>query len=231
MARFAVPFAPIIPVTSRPWSLGPSATTTQTHEGGIGYTNGDPRTELFNAAVSGLLADGFYESASESLTRLRHLTADACANYPEWVAQFIPWLRNSANLRSASVVLAVEYAAAGLPGSRSVIDAACQRADEPGEMLAYWHSFHGRNVPSRVKRGLSDACQRLYTERSAARWDGSGKGYRFGDVLEIIHAKPVDAKQSTLYRFLLDRRRHSVEQAPESLAATRTLRRFMDAPT
>lgn len=229
MARFATPSAPISIAAAMPWSIGPTATPTPTHEGGSGYGNGDPRAELFNAAVSGLLADGFYETASDSLARLQRLTREACAADPGWVREFIPWLRDSANLRSASVVLAAEYAALGLDRTRGVVSAACQRADEPGELLAYWRSFHGRTVPSRVKRGLSDACARLYTERSAARWDGTGKGYRFGDVLEVVHAKPRDAKQSDLYRYLLDRRRHPAEQAPETLAATRHLRRFMDA--
>jgi hypothetical protein len=229
MARFATPLSPVLPVSARPWSLGATPTTSITHEGGTAYGDGDARAELFNAAVSGLLADGFYETAGEQLDRLQRLVRAACTVDPAWVRQFIPWLRGSANLRSASVVLAAEYAALGLPESRAVIAAACQRADEPGEVLAYWRTFHGRTVPSRVKRGLSDACARLYSERATARWDGQGKGYRFGDVLEIIHAKPRDQKQSDLYRHLLDRRRHPAEQAPEMLPATRTLRRFMDA--
>lgn len=230
MARFAVPSAPVVPPPSRPWSLGNGATVSRTRNGGTAYVDGDPRTELFNAAVSGLLADGFYESADAAVARLRGLAAECALVDPEWMQSFIPWLRAGANLRSASVVLAAEYAATGADGSRAVIAAACQRADEPGELLAYWRSFHGRTVPSRVKRGLSDACARLYTERATARWDGQGKGYRFGDVLEVVHAKPRDAKQSALYKYLLDRRKHPVEQAPEILNATRTLRRFMDAP-
>lgn len=58
MSRFAVPNAPRVPATS-PTSLGPTAVPGLTREGGAGFVDGDPRVELFNAAVSGLLADGF----------------------------------------------------------------------------------------------------------------------------------------------------------------------------
>lgn len=229
MARFAVPTAPVPPPVAKPWSLGPTVTPAPTFEGGAGFTGGDPRAELFNAVVSGLLADGFYETAGEALTRVRRLVGEACQADPAWVRSLASWARSEAHLRSAPVVIAAEYAALGLEGSRQLVDAVCQRADEPGEVLAYWHAYHGRKVPSRVKRGLADACRRLYTERSAARYDGQGKTYRFGDVLELVHPKPTDARQSALFKHLLDRRRHPQEQAPEQLAATRELRRFMDA--
>lgn len=229
MARFAVPAAPVVPVVGAPFSLGPTASPNPTHEGGGGFASGDARAELFNAAVSGMLADGFYEKAGDRLARVQALARAACALDPEWVRAFVPWLRTSANLRSAPLVIAAEYAALGLDESRALVAAACQRADEPGELLAYWRSYHGRAVPSRVKRGLSDACARLYTERAVARYDGQGKGWRFGDVLEVVHGKPKDARQSDLYKHLLDRRRHPTEQAPLTLPATRDLRRFMDA--
>ena len=43
-----------------------------------------------------------------------------------------------------------------------------QRADEPGELLAYWLAAHGRAVPKPVKRGVADAAVRLYTRAVAA---------------------------------------------------------------
>lgn len=226
MSRFAnLPPAP----RSGPAALGPRVTTGLTFEGGKSYTSADPKAELFFDATSGLLADGFYESGDQRLERLRSLTQQAAMADPMWVRQFCAWLRGVANLRSAPIVIAAEYAALKLPDSRQVVNFACQRADEPGEFLSYWRAIHGRTVPSRVKRGLSDACQRLYTQRSLARYDGQGKGYRFGDVLEVIHAVPKDSAQSVLYKYALDRRRHPNEQAPGALQALQELRRFMDA--
>ncbi len=75
-------------------------------------------------------------------------------------------------MRSAAVVMAAEYVAAGGARGRSVIARALQRADEPAEMIGYWLTTHGRNLPMPIKRGVADAVRRLYTERAALRYDG-----------------------------------------------------------
>jgi hypothetical protein len=71
---------------------------------------------------------------------------------------------------NAPVVLAAEAVrarlAAGLEGgNRQLVGSVLHRADEPGEMLAYWTSRYGRTVPKPVKRGIADAVARLYDER------------------------------------------------------------------
>jgi hypothetical protein len=112
-------------------------------------------------------------------------------------------------MRSASVVIGAEYARAGMPDSRAVVASALQRADEPGELLAYWLSRYGRPIPSRVKRGVADAVRRLYTERALLKWDGAARGWRFGDVIEMVHPRPSADWQGDLFKFALDRRRHA----------------------
>ncbi|GAA4490544.1 TROVE domain-containing protein [Actinoallomurus oryzae] len=96
--------------------------------------------------------------------------------------------------------------------NRRVIDSVLQRADEPGEMLAYWTSKYGRNIPKPVKRGVADAVGRLYTERNLLKYDTDSKGFRFGDVVDLVH--PVAGShseawrewQGELFRYALDRR-------------------------
>src|SRR2546430_16641565 len=97
-----------------------------------------------------------------------------------------------------------EYVGAGGPRGGLVIASACLRADEPAEILAYWTSRYGRNVPQPVKRGVADAATRLYTERAALRYDGTGRAWRLADVLELAHPKPADERQAALFRWLLD---------------------------
>ena len=93
------------------------------------------------------------------------------------------------------------------------------RADEPGEMLGYWTSWYGRRLPKPVKRGVADAVQRLYTERSLLKYDTDSRGLRFADVLELVHAAPDAAKpwQGELFKHAIDRRHGRGEEIPEAL--------------
>lgn len=224
MARFST-----LPTLAKPGptNIGPAQPTT-THQGGTGWNPGDPHVELFNAAVSGMLADQFYETGDQRIERIVQLVK-ACN--PGWLAQFVPWLRTGAGMRSASVVIAAEYAHAGHPWSRQVVDSALQRADEPGEILAYWSKRYGRPIPSRVKRGVADAVRRLYNERSLLAYDGGGRGWRFGDVLELVHPIPIAEWQSTLFRYALDRRRHPTETTVRAaLPTVHAVLSLMDVP-
>src|SRR5690606_5904347 len=114
--------------------------------------------------------------------------------------------RNVANMRSAPVVIAAEYALAGGPGKRQVINSAMARADEPAEFLGYWIMRTGsKTLPGGVQRGLADAVARLYTEYSVLKYDSSYGGFRMGDVIELVHPRKGN---SALYQWILDRRHH-----------------------
>ncbi|MEU8000223.1 TROVE domain-containing protein [Catellatospora sp. NPDC049111] len=205
-----------------------------TAEGAPGFAR-EPKLELFLLAVSNMVGEQtFYESAGDRDTRFRELVAKVAVADPEWFARFVPWLRLGANLRSASVVAALEGAkaqvAAGIPGSRAVVDAALQRADEPGEALAYWLSVHGRALPKPVKRGIADAAVRLYHERSLLKYDSDGRALRFADVLELTHPSPRDAAQGELFQHALDRRHQRGNPIPEALPVLRARAELMALP-
>lgn len=202
------------------------APSTITAEGGAGFRR-DARSDLFLLAVTNMVGqDTFYEGADERDARFRDLIHTVAVIDPEWMRHFITWLRDGANMRSASVVAAAETAKAmldvKLPGSRAIVSAALLRPDEPGEMLAYWTSRYGRNIPKPVKRGVADAVQRLYNERALLKYDGASKGYRFGDVLDLTHPEPSAPWQGDLFKYALDRRhnRENIE-IPESLVMLR----------
>src|SRR3954470_22772811 len=95
-----------------------------THEGGPAYTR-DVKSELFLLAVTNMVGeDTFYEAADARDQRFRDLVHAAVNEDADWVARFVPWLRNVANMRSASVIAAVEYVRAGGPFGRRVIASA-----------------------------------------------------------------------------------------------------------
>jgi len=191
----------------------------RTHEGARAFLR-DPKSELFLLAVTNMVAERtFYEGATERDARFVELIHRVTNEDPEWMQRFVPWLRNEANMRSAAAVAAAEYVKAGGSQGRKVIASAVARADEPAEILAYWAQEHGRAYPQPVKRGVADAARRQYTQNTALKYDGRSRAWRMGDVIELTHPKPVDAEQSDLFRYLLDRRHHpETLTVPESLA-------------
>ena len=184
-----------------------------THEGGDAYAR-DAESDLFLLAVTNMVGeDTFYERAAQRDERFVELIHAVTAANPTYVARLATFLRQKMFMRSASIVLAAEYVAAGGDHGRAVVDAVLQRADEPAEMLGYWLTRHGRNVPMPVKRGVADAARRLYTERAALRYDGLSRDIRMADVIELVHPSPFDARQSALFKYLLDRRHHDDARA------------------
>jgi hypothetical protein len=206
----------------------------RTYEGGAGYAH-DAKSELFLLAVANFVGeDTFYEKGADRDRRYAALVSRIAVADPEWTARFLHWLRTSANMRSASLVGALEAAKAmrdaGLPGGRAVVASVLQRADEPGEALAYWIANHGRAVPKPVKRGIADAVARLYHERSLLKYDTVSHGFRFGDVIDLTHPSPAVGKawQGDLFAHALDRRHGRDNALPASLtvlAANASLRR------
>lgn len=229
--------------TTRAHSVSPVATTgrtLRTHEGGKGYER-DARSELFLLAVANFVSqETFYESGAARDDRFSGLVRELAVTDAEWTAGLLRWLRGEGNLRTAALVGAAEYVHARLaagavegPSNRQVIDSVLQRPDEPGELIAYWTAAYGRNIPKPVKRGVADAVRRLYHAKSLLKYDTSTKGYRFGDVLNLVHAAPDPAKpwQGELFRYALDRRHHPDSAVPPASAQIlRAHRELMETP-
>ncbi|MEU3853292.1 TROVE domain-containing protein [Streptomyces sp. NPDC029554] len=234
MARFNGKTARARPV-SRVTSTG---RVLRTYEGGRGRER-DARSELFLLAVSSFVTQQtFYETGADRDDRFRRLVRELAVQDPQWTAALLGWLRGAGNLRTASVVGAAEYVKARLdagategPSNRQVVDSVLQRPDEPGELLAYWTATYGRNVPKPVKRGIADAVRRLYHGKALLKYDTASKGYRFGDVLNLVHAAPDPDKpwQGELFRYALDRRHHPDTAVPPASSRTLTAHRALMA--
>ncbi len=182
----------------------------RTHEGAPGYVR-DAKGELFLLAVSNMAGEAsFYESASQRDSRFAELVHEVALADPQWMAAFLPWLRDGANMRSAALVGALEAAkamlAVGMSGGRQLVASVLQRADEPGEALAYWTANYGRAIPKPVKRGIADAVARLYTEFGLLKYDSAAKGFRFADVIDLVHPTPAALWQSDVFKVALERR-------------------------
>lgn len=211
---------------------------TLTHEGGGAFVR-DAESELFLLAATNMVGeDTFYERAANRDARFVDLVHAVTASNPAFIAGADPdcgkvglveYLRRTMLMRSAAVVMAAEYVAAGGAHGRSAVARALQRADEPAEMLGYWLTTYGRAIPMPVKRGVADAARRLYTERAAVRYDGLSRQVRMADVIELTHPSPRDARQSALFRWLLDRRHHDDARADARLLPVLAASAALDA--
>lgn len=224
--------------TAAPSGTSPVTTTgqtTTTFEGGTGHLR-DAKSELFLLAVANFVGtDTFYEKGGDRDDRYTQLVRHLAVTDPDWIAGLLGWLRGDGNMRTAAIVGAAEFTRArldaNLPGaSRQVVDAVLQRPDEPGELLAYWTARYGRNLPKPLKRGVADAVGRLYSERSLLKYDTDSKGYRFGDVLELVHATPAKPYQHDLFKHAIDRRHGRDNGIPEGLALLHDRARLMTLP-
>lgn len=222
-----------------------------TYEGAPGYAR-DAKSKLFLLAVANMVGeDTFYESGGDRDRRFVRLVRHIAFKDPVWLFQLLRWLRAEGNLRSAPLVGACEAVqallswsdhqtpASEIPGisdgralNRALIDVVCQRADEPGELLAYWTARYGRAIPKPVKRGVADAVRRLYDERSLLKYDTRSKAWRFGDVIDLVHPSPDPGKpwQGALFEHALDRRHGRGKPIPEELPTLRANAELMALP-
>jgi hypothetical protein len=228
------------PVTSEEHPSGATAL------GAPGYAR-DIQSELFLLAACNLPGEkAFHEDTDARVRRFRDLVRETSAVTPEWAAGLLAWLRGPANLRLAPVIGAAEFTWARRDEAgtgrdkdvtvfaRQVVDSVLQRADEPGEVIAYWLAHYGRKMPIGLKRGVADAVNRLYTERALLKWDTPEAAVRFGDVIELVqpryHGKAYGTWRDALYRHAIERRHGRGNGIPESLATLRAHAELMAVP-
>lgn len=195
---------------------------TRSYEGGPGFTR-DDKSALFQLAVTNMVGENtFYESSRDRDARYAGLVRSLAVKDFSWLSQMLPWLRSEGNMRSAPLVGAAQAVHARLAeglyeGNAELIDSVLQRADEPGELIAYWRTEFGKTLPKPVLKGLKAAVPRLYTERSVLKYDSAKAGYRLADVIELIHPDPVSEVQDAVFQHLLDQRHHGDSRVPSAL--------------
>ena len=185
------------------------------YEGHQGWAR-TPKSELFLLACSFMGGDdNFYEKSDDRYARLVSLVNDPSV-YTDivWLCGFVGWVRNTANMRTVALVIAVEAVVARLANdltepvgevsNRRLIDVSMSRADEPAEMVAYWNHKHGGILPQPFKAGIGDAVRRLYTEFSILKYGApKNASVTAKDVLRVTHPKPTEF-QSDLFNWIVN---------------------------
>lgn len=201
--------------------IGTSTVSTgTTHQGGLGFGR-DPKSELFLLGVTNFVNEKtFYESGKARDERFATLVRTVAAQDMDWLRDFGIWLRTTGNMRTAALVVGAEAYRAGVPVLSELVSGVCQRADEPGELIAYWHRNYGKSLPVGLKRGLARAATRLYTQNAALKYDKGG--VRFADVIALTHAAPKDERQNDLFTYLIGQRKGVKVELPASLKTIKT---------
>lgn len=230
------------PITSE---RTPSGTT---FEGGPGFAR-DARSELFLYAVSRFSGESsFYEDAQKGDLRYTQLVATVAELHPFWLAAFLRWLRTEANMRTAAIVGAAVYAHTvrairktrpdfPAPTVRSVVDSVILRADEPGEMVAYWMTNYGKTFSGGLQRGVADAMLRVGNEYNYLKYGEAG-GYTWDRLLNLAHPgehrrsrqKIRGEWQHQLFGHIIKRRYEPATAIPDGLQTLTRRQALMKMP-
>jgi hypothetical protein len=207
-----------------------------------GYAFED-KTALFLLATNSFFGqDKFYEKAKASDDRFVALVQKVTKADRVWMLDFITWLRASGNMRANAVVASVESclvakdmpepAVPGEPGlARKLAQAGIGRADEVGEALAYYSAKYGRkNPPKPLKRGLADALVKHLNEYTAAKYNGQGKAWSLGNLIQWVHPAPGDFTQDALFKYLVAKDYEPDTEIPAGLTKLKARESLMKLP-
>lgn len=181
----------------------------------------DQRSALYLLGVT-LFAgeDAHHETAENRMARFKGLVRAQAVFDGAWTARFLAWLRQDANVRTAAIIGAAEFVRARKDANvsdnahrrrehglaRRVVGSVLQRADEPGELMAYWTAAYGRKLPQAIRKGIADGVTRMWNERALLKWDSAERAWRFADLLCLIHPKPTAPGQGMVFLHALLRR-------------------------
>jgi len=172
----------------------------------------DSNFELYTLVCNSLLADKYYEPASEQLRRIVDLV-QKCD--PEFVANLASYARNEMYLRTIPVILAVLLCRShGGSLARKTISRVVKRADEITEVMSFFFAINQNvsvdkitkqtkqavKVPKSLLKGLKDVFESdRFKEYHFGKYNTSGKAVKFRDVLFLTHPKPVSEAQKELF--------------------------------
>ena len=169
----------------------------RTHEGAVTAPQNDLQ-KLRRSTMSCMLFEGeFYEDGQTIASRITDLASRVSASD---VAALAIEARERMNLRHVPLLLVIavidkrlgrDFDTAGL------IERVCQRADEPGELLALYWKDGRRPIPAAMKRGLARAMAK-FDAYQLAKYDRK-TGVKLADVLRLTHPKPANDEMDSRY--------------------------------
>ena len=167
-----------------------------------------PEWELYTSVVTTSLNNSFYEQAEERIERVRTLIGKCD---PLFVAQLAAYARETMNLRSIPLVMAVELARIHQGDNlvKRVTARTVRRADEITELLACYQQANRRTGTKKLNRlskqlqaGLQDAFN-TFDAYQFAKYNRSAE-VCLKDALFLVHPKAKDERQQEIFNGIVN---------------------------
>lgn len=164
----------------------------------------DPKEELVSTVLTTFIQKSYYESESEILNRIKNAAAKCD---PLFVAKLAIYVRNEANMRSSSHVLAAELAkrAAGQDWARRFYEKIIVRPDDMSEILSYYMNVMNKGkkfkLPNAIKIGFKNRLERLDAYQ-LDKYKMAGREITMIDLINLFHPHPTQ-KNAEAFRLLM----------------------------
>lgn len=190
---------------ARRYAERPDATLN--YGGGLAFKPSD-EMELYLRTVATFLGDKYYRKETDELRQLQELVRRSDYRY---VLALAAYARNEMDLRTLPQILLAE--AAGMHPGKPKPEVAKQaprimlRADEPGEVLAYYRQHVGQKIPMALRRGICTVLNRQ-DAYEFKKYQGGRVSQRL--LITLMHPDPRksprgEKEQSALFKAVLDR--------------------------
>lgn len=172
-----------------------------THEGGRADAHQSPLQELERAVSTCLLWENtFYKKGNDIAARIAGLCTQVT---PAEIAALAVKARTELKLRHVPLFLCLQLLrlkAGTLAGQ--TIAAVVQRPDEMGELIALYRKEKRIPLAAQLKKALAKVFPK-FSAYQLAKWNG-GAAVKLRDVLFMVHPKPKDEAQATIWKQLVD---------------------------
>lgn len=181
-----------------------SVNTARTHEGGQAGRQ-TVQQELERAVSTCLLWEHtFYEDGNDIAYRIAELSGKV--SVPDLLALAVK-ARTDLKLRHVPLFLLVQafWHPKRLEHGSAIalaVPQICLRPDEMGELIALYWKAGKRPLPAAMKRGLAQTFTK-FGAYALAKWNKDAV-IKLRDVLFLVHAKPKDEAQATVWKKLVE---------------------------
>ncbi|OPZ89380.1 MAG: TROVE domain protein [Firmicutes bacterium ADurb.Bin419] len=179
----------------------------------------DDKTTLYTQVCACLWGEpSFYDATGERESNIITLIHKIGATDPEWLMKLAVYARETMHLRSVPVVILAEMAAhkeykdKPKPWIVKWGERIIPRADEMGELLAYYTSKFGKKIPNSIKNVIEKRLLSL-SEYDVSKYAGN-KGWKMHDIVNYIHPKPLNEKQEMLFGYIVGKNKADEKTLP-----------------